>query len=69
MYVYSAKDKSIAHAVRIKENTYRITRSQGFEEEIKSYNFTYKIALISVNVEEEVLKLLVTRFELSMHLI
>jgi hypothetical protein len=55
--------------VRIKENTYRITRSQGFKEEIKSYNFTYKIALISINVEEEVLKLLVTRFELSMFLI
>ena len=55
--------------VRIKENTYRITRSQGFEEEIKSYNFTYKIALISINVEEEVLNLLVARFELNMPLI
>lgn len=69
MYVQSSKDKSIAYAVRIKENTYRITRSQGFEEEIKSYNFTYKIALISINVEEEVLKLLVTTFELNMPLI
>jgi hypothetical protein len=53
----------------MKGKTYRITRSQGFEEEIKSYNFTYKIDLISINVEKEVLKLLVTIFELNMPLI
>jgi hypothetical protein len=48
--------------VRIKENTYRITRSEGFEDEIMYYNFTYKISLISINVEEEVVKILVTIF-------